>query len=434
MPKKEQLVPYDLVKPGWEGAYTGKKSDTTDDLTDDEGNVINRWSTWPFEGYGVKWAQWGDEAPHINHMQQALGTLSDEVRRIRIHIGGLVLCDSGVPVSIDELLSAIGSGVLPKEPFRAGCLPGGQGRTTRPHHSESLRIIESVLRGYLAGKPMKHFIQEFPHAAGFVKRTYDWLGPSQELTQLQKLLLERMLLPFEYFTRSSFDDYELVMRVSDICFGENGAGAEIDKRICEIADLPEIQRLRYGMYEKNLETIEDAEKRDLYTVCTRIACGVYELSDCHHNAFRVIESQIYGIAKGRMKGVPDRMAGAEAKRLGQLLFGYTLALDKWLLGQPMQFLLLDLGHVDLGFDPKNEILRVYAYLGEERSAVKQWLVASLWCNLYHNPMGGLKPYEDQWSDRHSQILERAGELSISARDWMDSELERRDNKPDADDG
>ena len=433
MAGKEQLAPYDLLKPGWEGVYTGEKSDTPDDSTDDKGNVISQWSTWPFAGGGADWAQWGAEARHINAMQQALGTLSEEVRRIRIHMGGLVLCDSGAPISIDELLSAIGSGVLPQKPFRVGCWPGGQGRTTRPHHSESMRIIESVLRGYLAGKPEQHFTLEFPHASGFVRRTYDWLGPSLDLTQLQKLMLERMLLPFEYFTRSSFDDYELAMRVGDICFGENGTGAKLDNRICELANLPEIQRLRYGMYEKNLETIEGAEKRDLYTVCTRIACGVYEMSDCHHNAFRVIESQIYGIAKGRMGEVPGRSAGTERKRLGQLLFGYALGLDSWLLGQPMQFHLLDLGHVDLGFDPKNEILRVYAYLGEQRSTVKQWLAASLWCNLYHNPMGGLKPHSDQWGDSHSQILERAKELGISARDWLDSQLERRENKKDAHD-
>jgi len=424
MTEKEQLVPYDLVKPGWEGSYTGEKSDTPDDSTDDKGNVIDRWSTWPWEGSGVDWAQWGDEIHHVNRMQEALGTLSDEVRRIRIHIGGLVLCDGGVPVSIDDLLGAIGSGVLPKEPFRVGCWPGGQGRTTRPHHSESMQIIESILRGYLAGKPEEQLIREFPHATGFVHQIYDWLGPFQDLTQLQKLMLKRMLLSFEYFTRSSFDDYDLAMQVANSCFGDDGIGAELDKRICELADLPEIQRLRYGMYEKNIEMIEGAEKRDLYTVCTRIACGVYELSDCHHNTFRVIDNQIYGIAKGRMGGIPDRSVGAERRRLGQLLFGYALALDRWLLGQPMQFLLLDLGHVDLGLDPKNEILRVYAYLGEERSAVKQWLAASLWCNLYHNPMGGLKPHADQWGERHSQILARAKELHISARDWMDSQLVR----------
>lgn len=424
MTEKEQLAPYNLLKSGWEGVYTGEKSDTPDDSTDDEGKVINRWSTWPWVGIDAEWAQWGDEAQHINRMQEALGPLSDELRRIRIHIGGLVLCDSGVPVSIDELLSAIGSGMLPREPFRVGCWPGGQGRTTRPRHSESMQVIESVLRGYLDGKPKEHFIRQFHHVTGFIHRTYDWLGPSQELTQLQKLLLERMLLPFEYFTRSTYDDYELAMRVGDKCFGDDGPGAEIDIRICELGDLPEIQRLRYGMYEKNLETIRDTEKRDLYTVCTRIASGVYELSDCHHNTFRVIENMIYGIAKGKMDGIPDRTAGTEAKRLGQLLFGYALGLDRWLLGQPLQFLLLDLGHVNLGFDPKNEILRVYAYLGEDMSAEKEWLVASLWCNLFHNPHGGLKPHSDLFGARHTQLLERANKLHMSARDWMDSQLEK----------
>jgi hypothetical protein len=184
------------------------------------------------------------------------------------------------------------------------------------------------------------------------------------------------------------------------------------------------------MYEKNVKTITDPKKRDLYTVCTRIACGVYELSDCHHNTFRVIENQIYGIAKGRMGEVPGRSVGSERRRLGRLLFGYALALDKWLLGKPMQFLLLDLGHVDLGYNPKNEILRVYAHLGENDSAVKQWLAACLWYNLYHNPHGGLKPFASRWSDGHPVILARAREVGVSARDWMDSQLERTDRKLD----
>jgi hypothetical protein len=429
MAEKDQLVPYHLVKPGWEGTYTGEKIDTPDDSTDDEGNVIARWSTWPFAGMSADWVQWGDEAQHIDRMQAALGPLSDEVRRIRIRIGGLVPCDSGIPVTIDELLSAIGAGVFPQEPFRTGCWPGGQGRTTQPRQSESMRIIESVLRGYLAGKTEEHFIQAYPHAAGFVHRTYDWLGPSQDLSQLQKLMLERMLLPFAHFTRTVFEDYDTT--VVDNCFGDDGIGAKLDEKICELANLPEIQRLRYGMYERNIETIEDADKRDLYTVCTRIAGGVYEISDCHHNTFRVIENQIYGIAKGKLGGIPGRSSGAERQRLGQLLFGYALALDKWLLDQPLQFLLLDLGHVDLGFDPKNEILRVYAYLGEERTTVKDWLVASLWCNLYHNPHGGLQPNSAYFSDRHSQTLESAKALQVSARVWMDSQLERKDTEKGA---
>jgi len=58
-----------------------------------------------------------------------------------------------------------------------------------------------------------------------------------------------------------------------------------------------------------------------------------------------------------------------------------------LLGIPLQFVLLDLGHIDVRFDPKNEILRVYAYLGEERTPVKEWLAACLWHNLCHNLHG-----------------------------------------------
>ncbi|UCC49765.1 MAG: hypothetical protein JSV41_06305, partial [Gemmatimonadota bacterium] len=74
MAEKEQLAPYDLVKPGWEGIYTGEQSEMPDDSTDDKGNVIDRWSTWPFADCGADWAQWGDEIQHINRMQEALGT------------------------------------------------------------------------------------------------------------------------------------------------------------------------------------------------------------------------------------------------------------------------------------------------------------------------------------------------------------------------
>ena len=211
-------------------------------------------------------------------------------------------------------------------------------------------------------------------------------------------------------------------RAYDRCFGDDGEGARLDGRISELAGLPEIPRLRYGMYEKNLETIADAKKRDLYTVCARIACGVYELSDCHHNTFRVIENQIYGIAKGKTRGIPGRRAGAERERLGQLLFGYALALDKWLLGTPMQFLLLDLGHVYPGFNPKNEVMRVYAHLGENACPVKRWLAACLWYNLYHNPHGGLKPLCGGWSGGQPEILARAEEVGVGAREWMDARL------------
>ena len=73
---------------------------------------------------------------------------------------------------------------------------------------------------------------------------------------------------------------------------------------------------------------------------------------------------------------------------------------------------------DLGYDPKNEILRVYAYLGEERTPAQEWLAACLWFNLALMPPASLY----KWGHRHNALLESASALGISVRDWMDAAL------------
>lgn len=80
----------------------------------------------------------------------------------------------------------------------------------------------------------------------------------------------------------------------------------------------------------------------------------------------------------------------------------------------MQLLLLDLGHGDLDFDPKNEILRVYAYLGEEITPVKKWLAACLWGNLNYNQQGNLL--------YHKELVHRSNKKHINHREWIDSML------------
>ena len=67
------------------------------------------------------------------------------------------------------------------------------------------------------------------------------------------------------------------------------------------------------------------------------------------------------------------------------------------------------GNVDLGFDPKNEILRVYAYLGEVRSPVREWLAACLWYHLYASI---------QRRNAHQTLIARAAESGIGLREWM----------------
>ena len=120
-------------------------------------------------------------------------------------------------------------------------------------------------------------------------------------------------------------------------------------------------------------------------------------------------------------GIPTRKQGAEKERLGHLLFGYVLRLDKWLLGIPMQFVLLDLGHIDLGFDPKNEILRVYSYLGE-KTPVKEWLAVCLWYNLCFNDLYNKSSTWNAGLIRHKNLLKVADQAGINVHEWMDSVL------------
>jgi len=74
-------------------------------------------------------------------------------------------------------------------------------------------------------------------------------------------------------------------------------------------------------------------------------------------------------------------------------------------------------HMDLGFDPKNEVVRVDAYLGEQRTPIKQWLSACLWHNLTYSR---LEPAYPAGLVRHKELLEHAAGLGLSVREWMDS--------------
>jgi hypothetical protein len=437
--KKERLVPYNMVSPGFEAIYTGRKASSegekvemiTTVIADETGNEIRKWPvvSWTFPGEEKKW---DEEIKYINNMQSKLGKLDDSTRQIRSHIASLVPCDSGFPVTVDELLNAIGKGKLDEPSFRNGCWCSGmwwKQKTTQPLHMESMKIINTILKGYLAGEPREDFIREFPGAAGFINRTYAWLGPPTELTEVQKLMMQRMFLIIEYFSKTSdtvpysqFDDVSKLQegeRLVKELFEEGGQGANLDMEISKKAALPPVYPKWKPEYQENLESLEDSRKKELYKTCCAIASGVHTLSDCHHSTFRYIEGWIHGIGTGKL-GIPSRKVGTERERLGRSLFGYVLGLDKWLLGLPMQFVLLDLGHIDLGFELQNEILRVYAYLGAERTPVKEWLAACLWHNLMYSYMDANNP---AGLVRHKNLLERTKEMGVSVREWIESVLE-----------
>lgn len=423
-PRKNDFVPYESVHVGFESLYTGETvlpaSSEMDiffhNALDDAGNVFMIYSCWGFEH--TKEADWNDEIRWINDMQQKLGHLDDATRRIRVHIASLVCCDSGVPVTIDEILNAIGSGEIPEPSFHPGCWMSLGTRTTQPLQTESMQLIEQVLLTYLAGETKESLVETYPFARGFIKRTFEWLGPVGDLSEIQKLMLERLLLLFDFLTGRSKDYGSL----DEICFGLNGRGAAIDAQIAQLAGLPPIFANYKPEYKENLESISDPNKRNQYEICGAMTHGLHGLSDCHHSTFRWLESWIHGIGKHSLH-IPGRVAGVEAQRLGRLLFGYALGIDRWLQGVPMQWLLLDLGHIDLGFDPKNEILRVYAYLGE-KTPVKEWLAACLWYTLVLEPPASLY----HWGHRHKGLVEAAENKGYSVREWMDQRLMVRNQR------
>lgn len=399
MDKAKQLVPYELTEPGWEASYSGETRDTPDETTDGQGNVFDRWSTWTFVDGGKDWSDFDEEIVYINSMQEKLGELSDDIRQIRAHIGSFVPCDNGVPVTVDELLNAIGSGKLVNFPFHNGCwLPEAwwQGSTSQPRQPEAMAVIQAVLLRYLDGKPEEDFSKEFPFARQFVARAYEWLGARSELTDLQVLLLRKLLIPFALWSKMSIGDTTADLSEKLTIFEAiERQTAEVDAKIQKSGGVPP-----EGMPHE-------------YPGC-----------DCHHNTFRYIENWIYRIGRGE-GDIPTRKRGSERERIGRLSFGYSLALDKWLQGVPMQFLLLDLGHVDLGFDPRNEILRTYSYLGEDRTPVKEWLAACLWYSLTYNPMILQSDYKIALGRAHKGIVEKAESLGVSLREWMDSKLGKR---------
>jgi hypothetical protein len=379
--QKNPFIPYDRVPAGFEAVYSGELSATPlspdgwpiSRFTDDQCRVILQWSVWPWTRNP---AGWDADIIHINDIQTALGPLDPAARQVRAQIGSLILCDAGIPVTIDDLLTAIGRGGFLDPPFVAGCWPAPLGlevRNTQAGQAEAFAQIEQVLRGYLAGQKAEQLAQLAPAASGFIYRVFPWLPPLSQLTPLQHLLFERLLLPFDFFTGRNRDDAVLV----EDYYGENGRGADLDRKIGAAAGLPQIYANYRPEFLETLQSIQSETQQELYRICGMLAHGLHTLSDCHHSSLRWIEQWVHAVAALKI-GIPGRIVGTERTRLARLLFGYTLGLDRWLAGQSLQFLLLELGYIDLGCELRDELQRVYTYLGPERTPHKRWLAACLW--------------------------------------------------------
>jgi len=242
-----------MVSPGFEAVYTGEKSDKPikpqgwpiGRFTDEAGNVIEQWSVWTWRNDPAKW---DEEIRCLNAIQKRLGALDNDTRQIRAHIGSLVLCESGIPMTIDDLLMVIGRGRFLDPPLHDGCWCGGmwwENRGTQHGQDKAMATIEQIILGYLAGKSAPELIQRFPDAEGFILRAYKWLPPIADLAEIQRLMLQRMLLPFEFFTGRNTDHGI----VNHNCFEEGGRGLQLDGEISRLGGLPRIYPDRHGAHK-----------------------------------------------------------------------------------------------------------------------------------------------------------------------------------------
>ena len=259
IPKAGDLAPFETVPLGFESRYTGENTLADQDLSDlnivfsqdARGYVTMQYSLWGC--FHTTEDTWNDEIHAINRMQAALGPLSDDVRRIRAHIASLVPCDNGVPVTIDEILNAIGTGRLPEPAFHPGCWLSAGTRGTQPQQTESMCDIEAILTGYLDGLSAAALLERYPYARGFIERSFSWLGPRADFTPVQKLMLERLLLPFAFFTKRNPNRDEVFVD----CFKPGGQGKALDAKISALAGIPDIYPNYTKEYKMHLNTIED---------------------------------------------------------------------------------------------------------------------------------------------------------------------------------
>ena len=81
--KKEGLVPYNMVELGFEAVYTGEKSSFSTEraegnatlITDEAGNVVEKWSTWTWTWPGQE-KDWDDEVEIKKHAVEILNRIS----------------------------------------------------------------------------------------------------------------------------------------------------------------------------------------------------------------------------------------------------------------------------------------------------------------------------------------------------------------------
>jgi len=345
-----ELVDCERVPVGFEVAIVDGKEVT-----------VPLWNGGMFMG---KEEDWDDEVRFINELQRRLRKLDKNARILRLQIISNEQCHYKFFQNISKILEGIGrmrprTDVLGHVPNVPGYL-----HALEKDRIEMGKAYLRFLELWLKGKSASEAKNALPQYKRFVDSIYHALG---ERTQLKKLYVERMIISFSYPVLHWSGEADLSdvdgKTVDD--FGVNHPrGLEIDKKIAEAKGV----KLTYS--ESNFGNKKQFGDDMLAHIVYR-GRGL-----CNHKFFRHLDIMLKSIGKGEWrKDNPPR--GKERAELAEKISQHVFALDSWLAEVEKEKAIME------NPDARKVIEEVYDSL-DERTQVKEWLVASLWKTMKDN--------------------------------------------------
>jgi hypothetical protein len=357
------LAPYEKTRPGFEMliAKTLKGGQDIDCFPIDKKGYqkVCLWNIWAQKKDP---ADTDEEKQKINKMQQALGTISDNDRYLRIQIACLARCYWTFPNNVDLIINGIVKG-WPDLSAAVGCEPPwnhnilpllrqGQGYDLTQystHHiddlsrEEQIFLYTEILNSWLVEGDLSRLKKRLADKkkAELAGRIYGHLGKSSKLKSL-------------YIHR-------LCWSLSFSAFSSQARFRDRWKRWSEIAEI----------INNNIraERGKDAENDD--TIIERIEYND-ENGSCHHAFFRHIEHIIAHIGANKAVMLPG--TGRERKRIHSTIVNYVHTLVSWLAGRTIKDAVL------IWPDSKATLKYLYEKLGKP-TLRKRWLIACLWKKL-----------------------------------------------------
>jgi len=346
------LAPYEKTRPGYELLVNHGQRDMDVFKPVQDGHLeVCLWNIWERHKDS---ADSDVEKQAINHMQRALGHLSDDDRYIRIQIADIERCHYTFPANVDLILRGIASGKVDLD-REISCEPPwswlldtlrhrrglqrteGTGPDTR---QDMVRAYVRILTTWLAESDLDALREDLPNYSGLAQTIYTRLGAPTKLKSIYVLKLLYSLIFWAYpplERNGRWQRYADTAKVLDLLIKQELGG-------CEDKLGPRID----GNHDNGL---------------------------CHHSFFRHVDHLIAWIGSGDPVKLPGE--GEERRRIYREVTNYVHVLGSWLAARTAR------EAVTIWPESEETVHRLYDRLGDS-SLRKRWLVACLWKKLQEN--------------------------------------------------